>query len=350
MAPLPEQRITPYLRPFSYVGVDYLGPFEVSVGRRSEKRWIVLFTCMVTRAIHLEVAYRLTTQSCLMATFRFLSRRDWPLEFFSDNGTNFQGASKELKEMFRTISEGCADQFTNAITKWTFNPPAAPHMGVWERLVRSVKEVLKATGDGKRLTDEILQTTIAEAEDIVNSRPLTYVEQESGEPETPTPNHFLRVASLPRSVGNPVLPLPHPAVALRDAFQRSQELANLMWERWIQEYVPSLNHRKKRFGETTPLKVGDLVYIVEGNSRKCWIRGVVDELIMPKDGRIRQVWVRTNSGRKKRATAQLAVLEIEDGNAGSDVLSGTRLRAGGLLQPTAPTGMESVYFENDIGR
>ncbi|XP_058817729.1 uncharacterized protein LOC131681041 [Topomyia yanbarensis] len=61
MAPLPVQRLTPNLRPFSYTGVDYLGPFAVTVGRRTEKRWVALFTCLATRAVHLEVAHGLTT-------------------------------------------------------------------------------------------------------------------------------------------------------------------------------------------------------------------------------------------------------------------------------------------------
>uniref|UniRef100_A0A182NDY3 Integrase catalytic domain-containing protein n=1 Tax=Anopheles dirus TaxID=7168 RepID=A0A182NDY3_9DIPT len=92
------------------------------------------------------------------------------MEFLSDNGTNFQGVSKLI---VNAIDEDCADQMTNARTKWTFNPPAAPHMGgVWERLVRSVKDVLKAIDDGRRLTDEILHTRILEAENIINSRPL----------------------------------------------------------------------------------------------------------------------------------------------------------------------------------
>ncbi|XP_055523080.1 uncharacterized protein LOC129717248 [Wyeomyia smithii] len=178
MAPLPVQRLTPNLRPFSFVGVDYLGPFDVTVGRRTEKRWIALFTCLVTRAVHLEVAHGLSTQSCLMAVYRFVGRRGWPCEFFSDNGTNLRGASKEVLEVVRGIGDDCADQITNARTKWTFNPPATPHMGgVWERLVRSVKEMLTALDDGRRVTDEILQTTIVEAEDIISSRPTFHSRQ-----------------------------------------------------------------------------------------------------------------------------------------------------------------------------
>ncbi|XP_065083280.1 uncharacterized protein LOC135705459 [Ochlerotatus camptorhynchus] len=327
MAPLPVQRVTPNLRAFSYVGVDYMGPFDVTVGRRSEKRWIALFTCMVTRAVHLEVAHGLTTQSCLMAIYRFIGRRGWPIEFFSDNGTNLRGASKEVVEAVQGIRDDCADQLTNARTKWTFNPPAAPHMGgVWERLVRSVKEALTALDDGRRLTDEILQTAIVEAEDIINSRPLTYVSQQSDEAEALTPNHFLRGASANQP--GSICPPPHPAVALRDAFQRSQQLASVMWERWIKEYVPSLNQRTKWFGEARPLQAGDLVYVVEGANRKCWIRGMVEEIIVSGDGRVRQAWVRTNAGRYKRATAKLAVMEIAEGNPEPDVASRTELRAG----------------------
>ncbi|XP_058449081.1 uncharacterized protein LOC131429047 [Malaya genurostris] len=319
MAPLPVQRLTPNLRPFSYAGVDYLGPFDVTVGRRSEKRWIALFTCLVTRAVHLEVACGLTTQSCLMAIHRFIGRRGWPREFLSDNGTNFQGASKELARAVQAIGADCADELTNARTKWTFNPPLAPHMGgVWERLVRSVKEALTALDDGRKLTDEILQTAIVEAEDMINSRPLTYVSEQSNEAEALTPNHFLRGSSPNQPCVH--LPPPHPAVALRDAFQRSQQLASLMWERWIKEYVPSLSQRTKWFDESRVLKVGDLVYIVEGNNRKCWVRGVIEEIIPSSDGRIRQAWVRTNSGRYKRATVKLAVMEI--GNSTLDVTSG----------------------------
>lgn len=328
-APLPVQRLTPNLRPFSFVGVDYMGPFEVTVGRHREKRWVALFTCLVTRAVHLEVTYGLTTQSCLMAIYRFIGRRDWPIEFISDNGTNFQGASKAL---FRSIDLDCADEFTNARTKWTFNPPAAPHMGgVWERLVRSVKEALKALDDGKRLTDEILQTVIVEAEDMINSRPLTYVAQESDEPEALTPNHFLR--GIPSYRHQVTCPPPNPAEALRDSFKRSQQIANELWKRWINEYVPTLNQRTKWFGETRPLKVGDLVYIVEGNNRKCWVRGIVEETIVASDGRIRQAWVRTRTKRYKRAVSSLAVLEIEAGNADPQENSGAGYGPGNVGNP-----------------
>ena len=71
MGNLPASRLTPNVRPFSITGVDYFGPMDVRVGRRTEKRYGVLFTCMVTRAIHIELANSLTTDSCIMAIRRF---------------------------------------------------------------------------------------------------------------------------------------------------------------------------------------------------------------------------------------------------------------------------------------
>ena len=76
MAPLPVQRLTPNLRPFSFTGVDYIGPFDVTIGRRSEKRWIVLFTCLVVRGIHIEIAHGLTTQSWSFSNLRWGKRWD----------------------------------------------------------------------------------------------------------------------------------------------------------------------------------------------------------------------------------------------------------------------------------
>ncbi|XP_062704132.1 uncharacterized protein LOC134286523 [Aedes albopictus] len=329
MVSIPVQRLTPYKRPFTFVGIDYLGPVQVSVGRRSEKRWIVLFTCLVVRAIHLEVAHNLTAQSCTMAIRRFICRRGPAAEYFSDNGTNLKAASKEFVQQWQEISAECAEEFTSARTKWHFNPPAAPHMGgIWERMVRTVKNVMAVLNDGRRLNDEILLTTLAETEDMVNSRPLVYISQGALQ-ETLSPNHFLRgtAANEPHEV----LPPTDPASALRDTYQRSVELSNNLWERWLKEYTPSINRRSKWFDESTPLRKGDLVYIVDGNRRKAWIRGIVEEPIAAGDGRIRQAIVRTNYGLVKRATANLAVLEIEGSNAAPDCGSGTGLRAGDVF-------------------
>ncbi|XP_053699022.1 uncharacterized protein LOC128745992 [Sabethes cyaneus] len=328
MAPLPIQRISQQLRPFSAVGVDFLGPIEVTIGsRRVEKRWVALFTCLTVRAIHLEVAHSLSSQSCLMAIRRFINRFGCPNEFFSDNGTNFKGASKELMAEINRIQNACAEGVTSVVTKWHFNPPGAPHMGgVWERMVRSVKETMAALCDGRKLTDEILLTTLSQAEEIINSRPLTYLPQESAETEALTPTHFLRgiVTKADIMLDGQV----NAAEALRDKYKRSLYLADRMWERWSKEYLPTINHRSKWFADQKDLQVGDLVFISDGKNRKNWTRGIVEEVFAGRDGRIRQANVKTAGGVYRRATANLAVLEIADGKSGKSDETIPELRAG----------------------
>lgn len=129
MAALPQPRVQPYVRPFTYVGIDYFGPMIIKRGRTNVKRWVALFTCLTVRAVHLEVVHSLSTESCKMAIRRFIARRGPPKEIFSDNGTNFRGAARELSEEIRSINRKIANTFTDADTKWNFNPPSLP---TWE--------------------------------------------------------------------------------------------------------------------------------------------------------------------------------------------------------------------------
>ncbi|XP_062713585.1 uncharacterized protein LOC134290455 [Aedes albopictus] len=347
MAPLPEERLTPFIRPFSYVGVDYLGPLETFVGRRREKRYVAVFTCLVTRAIHLEVAHNLSTDSCIMAVRRFVRRRGPPVEIFSDNGTNFVGASNELAKQIKHINSECAETFTDARTKWTFNPPSAPHMGgVWERMVRSVKEAIRALDDGRKLNDEILLTVLAEAEGFINSRPFTYMPQGSADGEAITPNHFL----LGRSSGmqDPLRTPVDLASALRSSYQRSQFLSDAVWQRWLKEYFPTLNKRSKWFTDGKPVQVGDLVYVAEG-SRRTWVRGQVMQVIVGSDGRVRQAIIRTAGGKElKRPVVKLAVMEV----AGSESFTDPKgphqdPRGGGCSGTTAKLRQDNDNPKND---
>ncbi|XP_062711976.1 uncharacterized protein LOC115267455 [Aedes albopictus] len=306
MAPLPVERVTSHLRPFSSVGLDYLGPVEVAVGRRKEKRWVAVFTCMAVRAVHLEVAHSLTTESCRMAIARFCSKFGKPNNIFSDNATCFRGASNEMEK----INKECAEGVSSSSTAWHFIPPATPHMGgVWERMVRSVKQAMRALDDGRRLTDEILATTLTEAADMINTRPLTYLPQDSTETEALTPNHFLR-----GTVSGADVKLEESATsaeALRNLYKRSQYLADRMWERWSKEYLPTINRRSKWFDDQQPLQEGDLVFVVDGKNRKCWRRGVIEAVIQGSDGRVRQVDVRTADGKvQRRGVVNLAALEV----------------------------------------
>ena len=151
IADLSPDRVTPGMPPFSFVGVDYFGPFTVKRGRCSVKRYGVLFTCLVLRAIHIEVSHTLDTSSFINALRRFIARRGAVVEIRSDNATNFVGAEKELKLLINEWNQTAIHNFfLQKQIKWIFNTPAAfHHGGVWERCIRSVRKILNFVVDNK---------------------------------------------------------------------------------------------------------------------------------------------------------------------------------------------------------
>lgn len=311
MAPLPMSRLSIYTRPFSYVGLDYFGPILVKQGRAQVKRWIALFTCLTIRAVHLEVAYNLSTASCISCVRRFISRRGPPLEITSDNGTNFQGANRILKTQ---IVEGLSTTFTTNHTRWNFIPPGAPHMGgAWERLVRSVKAAMADGYTEGKLNDEGLQTLISEAEYLVNARPLTYLPLDSEESEALTPNHFLIGSS--NGVKQSAVDLNEQRSNLRESLEIVQQQLDRFWVRFVKEYLPVIRRQSKWFEDSRTVRVGDLVLIVDGTKRSGWIRGRVVTVHEAADGHVRQAIVKTCSGELRRPVTKLAVLDVGSSSA-----------------------------------
>lgn len=104
MASLPLTRLQTSLKAITRTAVDFGGPFTMiqGRGRQREKRYLYLFTCLATRAVHLEIAFGL--DSLLNAFYRMARRRKLPEEMFSDNGTNFKGADRELKILLSELN------------------------------------------------------------------------------------------------------------------------------------------------------------------------------------------------------------------------------------------------------
>ena len=228
MADLPPRRLTPNKPPFSFVGVDFFGPFLIRKGRSNTKRYGVIFACLTTRSIHLEVAYNLDTSSFIQTLRRFVTRRGQVTEIVSDNGTNFIGGERELREAIQAWNnEQISDFLLQKGIHWSFNPPGASHHGgTRKRLIRSIRSHLKSVCNEQILTDESLSTLICEIESILNSRPLTTVSNNPYDLEPLTPNHLLLLKS------NGLLP---PGVFdKRDSYCRKQwrqvqYLANVYW-------------------------------------------------------------------------------------------------------------------------
>ena len=161
--------------PFTNVGIDCFGPFSVKHGRTIVKRYGCIFTCLNTRAVHIEILHSLGTNSFINGLLRFIDRHGQPQLICSDYGTNFVGAEKELRQSIQLWNEQAISKAMMARNiKWKFNPPGASHMGgVWERNIRSIMKILGAPVDQTTLSDESLHTLMCIVESIINSRPLT---------------------------------------------------------------------------------------------------------------------------------------------------------------------------------
>ena len=301
MAPLPEARLTPHVAPFTFTGIDFFGPLTVSMGgrgRRLEKRWVCLFTCLTVRAVHLVVCHGLSADEFLLALSQFISVRGRPREIFSDNGTNFTATEREL-QLDRNASQ----------IKWHFSPPLAPHFGgSWERLVQSSKRMLKVALGNETVNDQVLRTVVGEVSAMLNSRPLTHLSLNPDDDEPLTPNHFIHGHSRPYL---PVLrsDMSNPKVSLKQ-YQHSQAVLDQMWKRWMVEYLPELQVRSKWTATTTPPTVGDVVLVPDPlNSRGQWPTAQVTELLPSADGVVRTVKILTQSGRELvRAVAKIVPL------------------------------------------
>ena len=178
MAPLPQITLQLSLRPFAQTAVDFGGPFVTIQGRRSrrQKRYLCLFTCLATRAVHLEMAFGLDTDSFLNSFYRMVNRRGLSREMLSDNGTNFVAAERELREFVQALDQSkIAQSSANKGVMWHFNPPLAPHFGgVHETMIKAAKRAVNAVLGNADVTDEELTTALTGAEALLNSRPLTY--------------------------------------------------------------------------------------------------------------------------------------------------------------------------------
>jgi hypothetical protein len=309
MADLPCERVAGFTRPFQFTGVDYFGPMLVKRARSRIKRWGCLFSCLVTRAIHCELADSLETDDFLLVLRCFISRRGKPQQIFSDNATNFVGADRELQDCLQRLKQDKIDDFlVQSGIKWNFIPPNAPHFGgAWEIMVKSVKRALKAVLKETCVTESVLRTTLTEVENVVNSRPLTPNSQDPNDLSALTPNHFLH--GVYSSVVPPDQCDPS-EIDSRKRWRQAQVLSDHLWRRWLLEYLPSLNVRHKWIKEQRDHIVGDLVLVIDSNRpRGQWSLGRVQEVMPSKDGKIRTVKVKTGQGVYVRPVAKICLLE-----------------------------------------
>ena len=324
MGKLPIARTDVKATPFSQTGVDLLGPFVVTIGRKAHKYWVVLFTCLTIRAIHLELVQSLSTDDFILAYRNFCNIRIRPRNMYCDNGTNFVGASRELKQSWEQMKTKNQNVKNNTIvtdyeTEWHFNPPLSPHMGgAWERMVRSVKNTLKVLMNEQKPRVETFRSLLFEVMNIINSRPLTYKPTDPGIAPAITPNDILKL-----EIGGVCLigEFEDSDLSRRKQWRIAQRMADHFWKRWVTEYMPELTKRSKWHVKQQPIKVGDIAVIVDANqSRNTWEKGTVTKIFKDCTNQVRSAEVRVpeiNPATKaikykyfKRPAVKLAILEI----------------------------------------
>ncbi|XP_015112558.1 uncharacterized protein LOC107038156 [Diachasma alloeum] len=315
MGQLPVARLVSD-RAFSNTGVDYAGPVSLKTwkvrGHKTQKGWLVIFVCMATSALHLEAVTDYSADGFIAAYRRFVSRRGYCRHLYSDCGTNFLGADKELKKLF---SAGAKEfQHLSAVclkdgTRWSFNPPGAPHFGgKWEAAVKSVKYHLARTVRDTTLTFEELSTLLTQIEAVLNSRPLQALSEDPDDLSCLTPGHFL-IGEAPIALPEPSLD--HLNVGRLSRWQLIQQRLQFFWKQWSTGYLQQLQSISKWHHPSNELKVGSLALLYDEQfPPPKWPLARVTALHPGKDGLSRVVTIRTASTTLTRPISKLVLLPI----------------------------------------
>jgi len=312
MAPLPQIRLQMTTKPFANCAVDFGGPYLTvqGRGRTRAKRYLCLFLCLQTHCCHLEMATSLDTGAFLNAFVRMAARRGWPTKMLSDNGTNFVGAEKEIRDLVSQLEHDQLQRMTsNHGVTWYWNPPAAPHFGgVFESMIKSSKRAIYAVLKDADINDEELQTTFIGVESLMNSRPLTTLSDDPNDEPVLTPNHFLI-----GQMGGDFIPESVDSTAFnpRKRWRRVQELTRHVWGRWMKEYLPHIGSRQKWFFPTENLKIGDVVMVIDPCvARREWKVGRIEQTYPGSDQLVRVVDVRVGNKVLKRSVNRISPLEF----------------------------------------
>jgi hypothetical protein len=298
LAPVPDFRVE-QTKPFLYTGIDYAGPVLIKASDgQPQKSWIIIFTCAVTRAVDLQLATALSTQCFMFGLRKFLARWGKVKMIVSDHGTQLKRAAMDLKELYRlSRSDLVQEHVANEGIEWKFTTEKASWQGgIYERLIRIIKDSLRRTLGRALLSYEHMDTVLQEIVACVNSRPLTYVSGKlDEEPLSP-----LRLITGFDSTCLPAEKLAIGTPARQDILSRfayRHQLVNQYWRRFSKEYITELrNFRYNKTPSGTQPKLDDVVLIVEEKQpRLSWKMGRIVEVKPGRDNVVRTVRVQVNT-------------------------------------------------------
>ncbi|KAK3105008.1 hypothetical protein FSP39_015108 [Pinctada imbricata] len=294
MGRLPLDRLKPSPA-FFYSAVDLFGPFTIrdTVKKRTHgKAFGVIFTCLTTRGVYLDLADSYSTDSFLMVLRRFVSIHGYPRKLRSDVGTQLVSASKELKEMNKNWDwKRIEAHGVHSGMDWEFNKSAdAPwENGCCEALIKTAKSCLRAAVGDAVMSFPELQTVLFEAANCMNERPIG---MKNGDPNEGTylcPNDLL--------LGRASSKVPPGTWSDKDCFKSRwkfvQRIVDAFWKKWMRDFFPSLIVRQKWHVTTRNMQIGDVVLVQDSNAiRGLWKLAQVTKVFPSKDNVVRDVELR----------------------------------------------------------
>lgn len=317
-ASLPDYRVH-YTRPFEVSGVDFTGAISLKdEAGVIHKYYVCLFTCTATRAVHLELCCSLSAEAFINCLRRFVARCSLPRRLVSDNGTNFVATHKFIVALQRHVD--IKSYLYSHNVAWTFNTPRAPWQGgMFERLIKIVKDCLVKALFRRSINMDELATILTEVEAIVNNRPLTYVSGliEDGEPLCPAKLLYGRKIHIFPPVDRDDNDLDYVDTRehvniLVDHYARVSACISHFYRVWCKEYLSALREKHyTSYQQTirTP-KVGEIVYIKEGNDKSLYKLAKIVELTPSSDGYTREVKVISEGEIYRKSLDKLVPLEV----------------------------------------
>ena len=295
MGQLPPERLKPS-PPFMNTALDLFGPFMVkdTVKRRTKRKACgVIFNCLSTRAVYIDLVEGYGTKEFLNAFRRFCSIHGYPSKVFSDHGTQLVSANKELRSIManwnnREIEDFCVGG--NCTILWIHNKSAdAPWQnGCSEALIKSIKRCLVIAINESILSFSELQTVLFEIANLLNERPIGI--KPGCDPELGRylcPNDLLLGRTFNKAVSGPFLQADY---GRRVAFNR--KIIESFWKKWTRDFFPTLLIRQKWHVERRSLKVGDIVFFQDNALIGHWKLAEVISVDSNKDNRVRDVTLR----------------------------------------------------------
>lgn len=310
MGQIPSLRVAAGFPAFSNTAIDMFGPVHIRLNRKTLKEaQVVIFTCMTSRAVHLELVSDKSTAAFLMAFRRFACLRGHPNNCWSDCGTNFVGAQGYLNEIIQgwdipRIQSVLSEEFTCDF-KWQWNIPHASHQnGVVESLIKSVRQGLNSTCKNQTFTEEQWRTFLAEISYMINSRPLYPSSDSVWESPPVTPNDII--------IGQhsaPPQPEPEDRVNPRHLLRSTQSRIKEFWNCWMKYFAPNLLPRNKWFRPRENVQVGDLVLELDPKHKRCqWKMALITDTYPGDDGLVRKVRIKTEVGEYDRPIHKLCLI------------------------------------------